>query len=247
VTGGHQVEQVSRDTVAERSGSTDNPGVIDRFEPDPGVALISTGVGSALELALDGLEVAQTKASPGTPLPGSPVWIQAKDSSSITGTVDALKATMTVPDGSTTTAPAVAVESRDSATVSGLEFHGGEVAALGGPAVALGVDATPIVIPAFPNPIVLPGTPGVLTGVLLDGVLVSSGLGHGFSLNDVGCLDLQDNDTSSVAGTGYVLDEVDLVDFDPTTTTVAGWLTANGNVGPPAPRFVSASDIGVCS
>lgn len=246
VSGGHQVEQVSRDTEGERQGSSDQPGIIDRFEADPGVALISTGAGSTLELALDSLAVSQTKASAGTPLPGSPVWIQATGSGTLTGSLTNLSASMTVPDGSTTSEPSVAVEARDDGTVNGLQFLGGTIAALGGPAIDLDTEASPPIPQPFPLPPIT-FEPGDIDDVLIDGVSVASGLGHGFSVTDVECLDLRDNNASSVDGTGFVLNDVDLVGYDPLTTTVTQWLTANGNVGPPAPRFVTASDIGVCS
>ena len=213
VTGGHRIEHVSADSSAERQHS----------DPDATLELKASDLGSELELGLAGLHVVQVKPAAGTPNPGIPLLVEA----------------------------------RDGGEVTALTYSGGTIAAVNGPADPSGVklpgfavhatftppeETFPPTFPPTPNPPM-----GIIDGALIENVTVSSEAGDGILVQNVRCLDLIGNDTTAVPGIGYVLDTVTLVGF--TQATVAAWLTAKGNVGPPEPRFVSQSDVtqGGCS
>jgi hypothetical protein len=133
---------------------------------------------------------------------------------------------------------ALLVEARDGGEVTELALSGGTIVAIDGPAVQV---YTTFTEPPFTLPPTPPPPAGIIDGALVENVTVSSRAGHGISVQGVSCLDLIGNDASAVPGIGYILDTVTLVGF--TQATVTAWLTAKGNVGPPAPRFVSQFDV----
>lgn len=149
-----------------------------------------------------------------------------------------------VPPGADVPPPGTAllVRALDEGEVTDLTVSDGQIhaaAAAASPAVRVYATSTqpPATFPPTPPPPM-----GIIDGILVEKVTVLSGSGDGMAMENVGCVDLKQNTTTAVAGTGYVLSDVSLVDFAQ-YPDVTAWLTAKANAGPPDGRLVSSSDV----
>lgn len=183
-------------------------------------------------------------------------------SSTLSFTTDAVNVTVDAPAGSGSFWDAISVTGQDEGEVTDLRLTGGTVTAFGGEGIDLQTVGTD---PPDPDPdLPTPAWPeGTIVAALVEGVTVRGGAGdaieatgqvdelvvrssrvtggsasaHGVRvLEGVGCVDLQDNDTTAMSGTGFDLIGVALADFREAgheSETVEQWLARKGNTGPP--------------
>lgn len=271
VVGGHRIEHRGADSLAEaEDGGIDDSVVLQAEGAGSNLTLEAVGL-SAVQVAPDDLTTTVlpghaldvralsggtvTPATAGQPSlsDGTVVSLGADSAvqflademgSTLDVRADGLDVSFELPAPGTSTADAISVLGTDGGSVTHVQVAGSTLVPVGGAAfrsLTLGTfEPQPFPLP----PIIKPE--GTIGQVVVEEVNVPAGGADGIVTQSGECVSLVANDTTNVAGVGYVLDGVRLAGLQ-SGESAAAWLTRLGNAGPPGSRYVTDGSIGGCT